>query len=318
MRSILKIDGGIGRVICATGAIKKLSSLDPQDEIVIITSWPEVFENNPYVLKLYKDGSIPYLFDDVIKYGIFSYPEPYHDWNYYTQNNHLIQSFNYLITGYSNKVDHEIFLTEEEKKFGFETIAKVKQASGKSSVIAYQPFGSGASMTQEGVISDPSFRSLNHVTSKKILDECSSSVFINLSHIPINHPNCWQQQYTLRQLFAVAHACDGIVSIDSVLSHLGVAFKKKGVLILGATYRQNVGYDEIESYTTHQREGYPKSYQSNRFGGHIELNQDAMLFDSPEMQSIINDIEIMGAKSNDNSSIMPSHGCHGDCGCKPK
>lgn len=309
MIRILKIDGGIGRVICATGAIKKLIDIEKQDEIIIITSWPEVFENNPHIFKLYKDGNIPYLFDDIIKYGYFCYPEPYHDHSYYNQKHHLIESFNHLISGIAEKIYPEIFLTQEEINFGLDVINKVKSASGKNTVIAYQAFGSGASLSQCGKISDPSFRSLNDDLNRKILDECQDYVFINLSHIPINHRNCWQQNYTLRQLFSVAFASNYIVSIDSVLSHVGVAFKKNGVLILGATYSKNVGYDEYSSYKTFQKEGYPQSYQSNRFGGHVEKNQNAMFFSIEEQNAIIESIKNLDRKPNDYSDISSNVFC---------
>lgn len=313
MQKIIKIDGGIGRVICATGAIRKLAQIDTWDDIVIITSWPEVFENNPYILKLYKDGSIPYLFDDVIKHGKFYYPEPYHEWTYYVQEQHLIQSFNFILNGIIEKTKPEIFITEEEKNFGLDVVSKALAASGKKSAIAYQPFGSGASMSTCGVISDPSYRSLTDDLNKKILTDCKDSVFINLSHIPINHPNCWQQQYTLRQLFAVASACHAVVSIDSLLSHVGVAFEKKGVLILGSTYSINVGYDEYKNYETFQKSGYPRSYQSNRFGGHVEKNKYAMDFDGVDQTRIIESITRLGVLNNDNNSIINLPSCDSLC-----
>lgn len=281
---IIKIDGGIGRVICSTGAIKNAAQSNP---ITMITSWPEVFENNPNIYKLYKEGSIPYLFDDVIKHGEYNYPEPYHSHFYYTQKHHLSASFNHLLNSDHSKPKPEIYLTQDEINFGLEVIEKARAASGKKNVIAYQPFGSGAIMSHSGQISDPSYRSLSDELNRRIFGECSESVFINMSHIPINHPNCWQQSFSLRQLFAVANASHAVVSIDSALSHIGVCFDKKGVLILGATYASNVGYDDYPHYMTFQKEGYPRSYQSNRFGGHVELNKDAMAFDSHDQDRMI-------------------------------
>jgi len=293
MREILKIDGGIGRVLCATGPIYDLRQTT-SNEIVIITSWPEVFENNNCVTKVYKDGEIQYLFDDVIKHGRYNHPEPYHRYEYYTQQEHLINSFQSLINDEDDKPYPKIYLTNEEINFGIEVVSKAKRESGKNLAIAYQPFGSGATMSNSGVIADNSFRSLNKITNETILSNCKKSVFINLSHIPINHNNCWNQQYSLRQLFAVAHACDFVVSIDSLLSHIGVAFNKKGILILGSTYSENVGYNEYDKYTTIQRSGYPMSYQSNRFGGHVEKNHHAMFFDLEETRNITSAIEKLG------------------------
>ena len=121
---IIKIDGGIGRVICSTGSIKRYWETNP-DKIVILTSWPEIFENNPYVYKVYKDdGSIQYLFDDIIKHGDFCYPEPYFDANYYNQKYHLSQSFNNLINKEDDKLDPVLFLTNEEIKYGIDLVKK--------------------------------------------------------------------------------------------------------------------------------------------------------------------------------------------------
>jgi hypothetical protein len=311
MRRIIKIDGGIGRVISSTGAIKILSGeKNIDDDIVIITSWPEVFENSPHVLKCYRDGSIPYLFDDVIKHGDFIYPEPYHDPKYYRQEYHLSESFNKLINGLDSKPHPEIFLTQEEKNFGFDVVSKALSASRKKVAVAYQPFGSGATMSQSGVISDPSFRSIGDDLNKLILSDCEEAVFINLCHIPINHPNCWQQTFTLRQLFSVAAACDYVVTVDSVLSHVGVAFDKKGLLLLGPTYSKNVGYDEYLNYETFQKEGFPRSYQSNRFGGHIEKNQEAMLFSTDDQCHIVSTIKDITRKINETKYFNHNH-CNG-------
>lgn len=289
MRSIIKIDGGIGRVICATGAIRRASS---EEKVIVITPWPEVFEHNPYVFKTYKDGTTQYLFDDVIKHGDFQCPEPYFSRLYYNQQQHLSESFDHILNPELDreKPKPEIFLTQVELAFGTDVVSKILATSGKRSAIAYQPFGSGAVMTNNGFISDPSFRSLTDRFNRRILSDCTDSVFINLSHIPISHPNCWQQQFNLRQLFSVSAACNAVVSIDSLLSHVGVALEKRGVLILGATYPINVGYDEYSNYKTFQRDGFPKSYQSNRFGGHVEMNEDAMNFDSSEQDRIIESI----------------------------
>jgi hypothetical protein len=284
---IIKLDGGIGRVICATGAIKMASEFD---DIVVISSWPEVFENNPHIHKIYKDGSMPFLFDDVISRGEFIFPEPYHSHHYYNQRHHLSESFNALINSNVSKAKPEIYLTSEEIAFGIEIVEKAKAASGKNLAIAYQPFGSSTTMDTQGVIKDRSFRSINDLFNKRILTECNEAVFLNMSHIPINHPNCWQQAYTPRQYFAVVNSCDFIVTIDSVVSHLGECFDKKGILILGATFKENVGYDR---YTTFQKTNYPRSYQSNRIGGHVEKNQLAMEFDRDFENEIIAEIKII-------------------------
>jgi hypothetical protein len=67
------------------------------------------------------------------------------------------------------------------------------------------------------------------------------------------------------------------------LSHVGVAFSKTGILILGATFKANVGYP---SYNTIQKQDYPKSYCPNRFHGFIDKNAGATDFDDEEISQI--------------------------------
>jgi len=75
-----------------------------------------------------------------------------------------------------------------------------------------------------------------------------------------------------------------VFTIDSMLSHVGAAFHKTGVLLLGSTFSKNVGYP---NYATLQRDGYPKNYFPNRFSGYVDRNKGAMDFTASEYDMII-------------------------------
>jgi hypothetical protein len=279
---IIQIDGGIGRVLCATHALENLYKRTGE-KFVIATSWHEVLFNAPYISKLYNLNQTPYFFDDIVKHGEFITAEPYQNFHYYNQRHHLVQSFNFLLNGDDSMGKPTIYLSPEEEKFGQDVIQQVQSAAGKKIVVALQAFGSGAKLMPDGTIVDPSNRSLTKGTVDAILNN-PDCVFINLSHIPMNHPNVWQQELNIRQIFAITKHCNFLVSIDSLLSHVGVAFDKPGVLMLGGTFKENVGYD---CFRTVQREGFPKSYFPNRFHGFVDNNQGAMDFTEEENQQIV-------------------------------
>jgi hypothetical protein len=283
---IINIDGGSGRCLAATAALET-NFKDKGEKVIVITPWVECFQNAPYIHKLYHSQQVPYLWDDVVKHGEYLSPEPYHSHYYYRQQYSLSQTFDHLINGSVSFQLPTIYLSPEEIKMGLEIVAEAKRLSGKGKAVAFQAFGAGANLQQNGTIVDPSNRSLTKGTVDKILNN-PDCVFINLSHIPMNHPFVWQQpELTIRKIMAIASACDFVVTIDSLLSHIGAAFQKPGVLMLGGTFKENVGNF---NYTICQKEGFPKSYCPNRFHGFIDLNNGAMDFSEDEEAYIIKTI----------------------------
>ena len=284
MDRIIYADGGIGRVLCLTPAIRTLKNREPDDRIVVVTGWPDVFVNNRDVSKIYP-FSHHYMWDDVVRHGILYNPEPYQDYRYYTQQHHIIQSFDYLINGIDSSQPAPIInLTPQLVRFGIELVEHIKKESGKKHVVAFQPFGATANF--DGEITDPSYRSLPFQTAIKIAEAASDwGMMFNCCNIDLDHVNVWRRESSLTELFAIVAACDYVISIDSLLGHVGAAFQKPGLHLLGSTYAENVGYPNL--YRTVTRAGYPKAYQPNRIHGGVELNYDAMYYDEAELESLL-------------------------------
>jgi hypothetical protein len=279
---VVQIDGGIGRVICSIPAIEKLSK---SKKVIVITSHPEVFWHNPYVYKVYGLGR-EYLWDDVIKHGEYLYPEPYFNYKYYNQEHHLIQSFDMLLNGGSGKFyTPKLYLTKEELSWATDFIQARRKDSGKQYVAMFQCTGSSAKLV-DGNIEDTTNRSLpiNIIKSIVLNSDC---VYINASNISFDMDNIWNQNFTLRELFALTACSDFIVGVDSYLMHVGAAFNKVGMVFFGGTYPQNLGYS---NYRMAVREGFPKTYLPNRFSGFIDENKGALDFDSNELEVIIKTI----------------------------
>jgi hypothetical protein len=276
---IVQIDGGMGRVLCATAAINKMSR---EHETIVITSFPEIFFNHPNLHKIY-NLSREYLWDDVIKNGEFLNPEPYHNHLYYNQKHHLSQSFNYLLNGDSSFSFPQVFLTPQELSWAASYIDNIKVRTNCSHVIGYQPFGAGCVANDPLGCVDASNRSLSGDAARFIAENIKYTL-LNLSHVPINLPNVWQGTFTTREYLALAAHVDSVLTVDSFLSHAAAAFGKTGVLLLGATHVQNVGYP---NYRTCYRDGFPKAYYPNRFAGFVDKSKDAMHYNSEDLHTII-------------------------------
>lgn len=280
---IFQIDGGIGRVICATPAIQDYAR-QCDTRVIVVTSWTEVFWFNTAVYKVYKIDH-PYLWDDVIRHGDFFNPEPYHSSLYYNQEHHLIDAFQWLINQRATtetRTQPQLFLSPDEITCAKNIIQRVKKEMNISCIAAYQPYGAGAAMLDNNVV-DNSHRSLSK-TAAEFIATASNVGFVNCSHIFVDCKNVWNQQFSVRELFAIVSQCDFVVAVDSSVAHIGVAFDKRGISLLGATFMQNVGYN---SYRTFQRKGFPKNYFPNRFHGFVDENRDAMNFDTDTLQEIV-------------------------------
>lgn len=278
---VVQIDGGLGRIICAIPALEQMAKTR---RVIVLTTFPEVFWNNPNIYKVYNLNR-EYLWDDVIKHGEFLNPEPYHNHKYYNQELHLIQTFNLLITGDAGDiVTPNLYLSSEEEDFAEEFISARKREFGKD-IVMLQCFGSGASVSNQ-TTHDTSNRSLP----VKVVDAiCNNTdiLYINASHINMDYRNVWQQTFTSRQIFALTSRCDFVVGIDSYLLHVGNAFRKQGLAFFGGTFPENLGYSQ---YQIIRKSGFPVSYVPNRMTGYVNENNGALEFDNVEISQILRSI----------------------------
>jgi hypothetical protein len=275
---VVEINGGIGRVLCAEPAISLLAKTE---EIVVVTGWPDVFLGNPNIKKVYQLNQ-PNLFEDVVRDGNYIVPEPYYDSKYYNQKSHLIQSFNDILNGTDLFQKPTLYLND----FELQNAARILQPvlDGRP-LIAFQPFGSGA-YSSNWAISDPSYRSLSSDDAVNIVNSMPDFMFINCSHVKCDRPNVFNLDVNLVQYFHIINFCHYIITVDSLLAHVGYSLGKPGVQFLGPTFKENIGYPD--HYTTIVREGYPKSYSPNRISGWTERNQEAMRFSKDEIDLCIN------------------------------
>ena len=273
IRKTVLVDGGIGRVICSIPAIEEYAKTN---EVVVVTSYPEAYLNKTNV-KVYNINH-QHLWEDIIRHTELLHPEPYWDYEYYTQQTHLIQSFYKTLGLKIPKIlpRPHIKLQQQEIDWAKDLVNKYKKEKGKTKFIVFQPFGAAARYHGTGVMQgqplpedtkvvDETNRSLPLSTAKIIEKNLQQDhtvlVMSHLTPVMLNQPNGQQQPLSLRQWMAIISQADYVIGIDSCAQHLAYAFNIPGFFVYGGTYQENLAYKE---HVTWAKKGFPHEYNPIR------------------------------------------------------
>jgi len=92
---IWHIQGGLGKNIAGSALVKTIKNTYPDRKLIMVTSWPEIYLNNPDVDRVYQLGQSPYFYEDYIegKDVIISKHEPYHQTTHITKEKHLLENW---------------------------------------------------------------------------------------------------------------------------------------------------------------------------------------------------------------------------------
>ena len=91
MNIIFSINGGIGKCILATAVCRAIKKQHPEDQLIVVSGYPEVFLNNPNVDRAFAFGNLSYFYQDYIEgkaFRVFVH-DPYVDTYYLKQDEHL-------------------------------------------------------------------------------------------------------------------------------------------------------------------------------------------------------------------------------------
>lgn len=125
MKILLSIDGGIGKNIAATGAIREAYNND--HVIDVITAWPVVFEGNPYINKVYEWDRYEYIRDRLKEYDKLIFNDPYRQQEFIKGDTDLTSMFNYLVNGKLEYVKPELYFSLAEELEIKEFIKTIKK-----------------------------------------------------------------------------------------------------------------------------------------------------------------------------------------------
>ena len=119
MNIIFDISGGLGKNVLSTAVLKAIRSHYTDANIIVITSYPDVFINNPNVNRVVVHGTIANLHKDFIegKDAKVFVADPYNMSDYITESKHLIEIWcNLCSVPYNNEMP-ELFLSKGEKDY---------------------------------------------------------------------------------------------------------------------------------------------------------------------------------------------------------
>lgn len=318
MKTIINIDGGLGRVITAIPALLKFGKKNPdEDWYVMIPGWdfiswgieelqqrtfnPEtkgIFEN------YYWDA------DRVIA------PEPYKLPAFYRNEISLAEAFDELINGttdHSDLPDMTLELTIDEilnaKSFINQAIHGTngggcgptgcepqKPIENHKKVIVFQPFGSTAYHTEMGIY-DKSMRSINHNFANKIAEALSKDcIIINMcgregfSHFSgvVN----FAQDPDLRTWAAIIQEADYFIGCDSCGQHIANAVGTSASVVVAGTHEVNISYPEKFHIIKNDAKYYPNPMRVSNLNSTLsdKLNQKRGMFTDDEMEKHIKEI----------------------------
>lgn len=113
---VFHVDGGAGKVVLSTSVAASIKQQYPEHKLIVVTSWPEVYLNNPNVYRVYNAASTPYFYEDYINgkdTKVFRI-DPYHTDDFIQKNKHLINIWCDLYGIQSSGVSPSIHLTHME------------------------------------------------------------------------------------------------------------------------------------------------------------------------------------------------------------
>ncbi len=140
MNIIFDISGGLGKSILATAVLKAIKKHYKKANIIVLTSYPDVFINNPNVNRVILHGSFTNLYRDFIenKEAKIFITDPYTLSDYITESKHLIQIWCDMCGVEYNGEQPELFLSKGEKQY-FAPFYKLDKP-----ILAIQPNGGAA------------------------------------------------------------------------------------------------------------------------------------------------------------------------------
>ena len=314
MKKAFFINGGAGRVLCSIPALEKYAKTN-DDFIIVCHGWKECFYGSPLLRDKVYDMDHKNLFEQFLRDAEIVSPEPYHLNQYYNQGCNLIQAFDYIINGNEDFTAFDkinIELSKKEQIDGYDIVGEVRKVKNKEKVIVFQPYGSGVNQ-QSNFIYDTSGRSFELADIIRVIEELTKDYgVILMSQMPVPSETdlgvAWPQGLSIRQWMGVINAADYFLGCDSLGQHIAYALNKPATVVIGATFPENITYQNQEMFHIVDNGGPERVYAPFRIQNDdsAERNNEAlMLLKEESYKEIVDTIKKrLGKSGNDLKSKL--------------
>ena len=245
LKIIFQINGGIGKSVASTGVIRAIREKYPSDEIIVITSYTDVFLNNPFVDRCFGPKNYPYFYDDYVKEQdvLMMLHDPYLETDHILRREHLIQTWSRM-NGLESWYAPELYITKREVDF-----YEQKFASDKPIFLLQT---NGGAQGQESKYSWA--RDIPKKTAESIIEEFKGTH--NIVHIrredqmPLDGTIPIHDSF--RGLAVLASMSDKRLLIDSFLQHVCAAIQLQSTVCWIVNSPQVFGYPLHKNITANQ------------------------------------------------------------------
>jgi hypothetical protein len=302
MKTIINIDGGLGRVITAIPALLKYGKLHPnEDWYVMIPGWDfmtwGIEELQQRTFNPETKGMFENYYWDADK--VIS-PEPYKLPAFYRNEISLREAFDVLIndtTDHSDLPEMTLELTIDEILNARKIISDAKQflKMEDKKVIVYQPFGSTALQSDLGIY-DKSMRSMNHTFSNFLVEKLKKDYVVINMNAPL-----WvwegivnlQPDPDLRTWSAIIQQADYFIGCDSCGQHIARSVGTDASVVIAGTHEVNVSYPEkFHIFKKKDAKYYPAPMRVSMLNSNLadKLNEKRASFTEEEMNSFYKEV----------------------------
>jgi ADP-heptose:LPS heptosyltransferase len=231
------INGGIGKNINATVAIRGIKKKYPDKKLVILTGWPDIFKYNPHVHRVFRHGTTPYFYDEYIlgNKAIVLNTEPYYHQDYISKTGkHITQSWCEQLNVPFDSPRPELYFSKAE----VEGANRFKSLSNKP-LFFIQNMGGNKNFKQF-------IRNLPLNTVSQVVNQMKHTHRIVL--IKTKDQDGIEgventDNYSLRDSLSLLLVADKVLCIDSMVQHACAAMNKKAVVCWSGTSPELLGYN---------------------------------------------------------------------------
>ena len=252
---VLAIEGGIGKCVAATAVCKSIKENISDSNVIVVSSYPEVFLNNPNVNKALQYGAISYFYGDYIDGKDFKVmaQNPYLDTDYINKSKHLIEVWCDINSLPYKSYKPEIFLNKREVDF-----FQKKYQSDKPIFILQSNGGFNKDLKYSFARDLPSSVVL------KVIEHFAPTY--NIVHIrredQIGYDRTTPVHAGFRELLALTMLSEKRLLIDSFLQHSCTALNLPSTVCWITNSPKNLGYDIHDNIIANPFTNKPELRQS--------------------------------------------------------